>query len=307
MNKRIIISGPTATGKTNFAVKLAKELNGEIINADSMQVYAENPIISAQPSIEEKQNIPHHLFGYVKGYETYTIARWIDDASSKINAISNIPILVGGTGFYIKHLVFGLSNIPEIPLQIKANLRTKLEELGPKEFYESFKAADPDSAAIINANNIQKILRAYEVIEATGRSIRYWHSNISRNFSPASFKLFVLIPDREIIYNNCNHRFIEMLNMNVIDEVKYLLKQGYNPYSGVMKSHGVPELTKYLNGEWTLDQAIIKSQQVVRNYAKRQITWFKHQFDDSELVPYFINNPEKEFRDVLEECRKFLG
>lgn len=307
MNKRIIIAGPTATGKTNFAIKLAKELNGEIINADSMQVYAENPIISAQPSIEEKQNIPHHLFGYVKGNETYTIARWIDDASSKINSITNNPILVGGTGFYIKHLVFGLSEIPEIPLEVKTNLKTKLEELGPNEFYENFKAADPDSAAVIHANNIQKILRAYEVIETTGKSIRYWHNNMARNFSPASFKLFVLIPDREVIYNNCNRRFIEMLDMNVIDEVKYLLKQGYNPSSGVMKSHGVPELTKYLNGEWTLEQAILKSQQVVRNYAKRQITWFKHQFDASEFVPYFISNPEKEFRDVLSECRKFLG
>lgn len=305
MNKIIIVTGPTASGKTNFGIKLAQRLGGEVINADSMQVYSENPIISAQPSLSERQNIPHHLFGYVKGNEEYTIARWIEESVSKIKSINGLPILVGGTGFYLKHLIFGLSNIPETPNEIRNQARNLLGELGNFEFHQLLMQCDKESALKIDPNNSKKVLRAYEVLKNTGKPIHYWQNYSAGNFPVSSFLLISLIPPREILYENCNKRFVEMLGSGAIDEVRYLMKQKYNPLCGVMKSHGVPELVKYLNGEWSIEQATDKSQQVVRNYAKRQITWLKHQFNSSELKQIAIEDPKNDFDNVLKLCKNF--
>lgn len=305
MTKIIIVAGPTASGKTNFGIKLALELGGEVINADSMQVYAENPIISAQPTFLERQNIPHHLFGYVKGEEDYTIARWIEDAVDKINNIQ-IPILVGGTGFYLKHLMSGLSAIPDVPKEIRQQARDLLSEIGNIEFHNLLVQMDSQSASQIDPNNAKRVLRAYEVLKTTNKPIHYWQNQNISYFPISSFQLIILLPSREIIYEHCNKRFLEMLDKGAIEEVKHLLRQNYNPLSGVMKSHGVPELIKYLSGEWSLEQSIEKSQQVVRNYAKRQITWFKHQFNHPEIRPYFVTDPEQEFSQVLKSCREFI-
>ena len=304
--KIIIIAGPTASGKTSFSIKLAQNLSGEIINADSLQIYSENPILSAQPTIDEQQNIPHHLFGYVKGDEEYTIARWINDSCNKINNIDKLPILVGGTGFYLKHLIFGLSSIPDTPTEVRRQARLLLEEVGNLAFHKILMQLDPFSASIIEPNNSKRVLRAYEVFKTTGKPIHYWQKQNIRYFPLSSFKLIILQPDREILYNNCNQRLLNMLELGAIEEVKYLLKQNYNSITGIMKTHGIPELQKYLSGEWSLDQAIEKSQQVVRNYAKRQTTWFKHQFNHPELEPYFVQQPTQEFEQVLQSCRDFL-
>lgn len=306
MTKIIIIAGPTASGKTSFSIKLAQEMGGEIINSDSMQVYSENPIISAQPTLEERQNVPHHLFGYVKGNEEYTIARWLNDATNEIKNIKNNPIVVGGTGFYLKHLIFGLSAIPEIPNEVRNNARELLEEVGNDQFHKFLIKIDPQSALKIDPNNSKKVLRAYEVFKTTGKPIHYWQEHNINYFPVSSFKLIILLPSREAIYENCNQRFIEMLDKGVVEEVKYLMKQNYNPLCGIMKSHGVPELSKYLANEWSLEQAIEKSQQVVRNYAKRQITWFKHQFKSNEITPIFIDDLKEDFNEVLKQCREFV-
>ncbi len=305
--KIIIVAGPTASGKTSFSIKLAKALDGEIINADSLQIYSEIPIISAQPTSLEKQNIPHHLFGYIKGDEDYTVARWIEDASACINNSKKQPILVGGTGFYLKHLIFGLSPIPDIPDEVRIQARQLLDEVGLVEFYHILKQIDPEAAARIDHNNAQRALRAYEVIKATGKSIRYWQGQNISCFPLSSFKLIILAPDREELYKNCNQRFLDMLDLGALEEVKQLLEKGYPPLSSVLKSHGTPELTKYLAGEWSLQQAIEKSQQVVRNYAKRQTTWFKHQFNHPELDVCFIEQPKEEFERVVEICREFIS
>lgn len=306
MTKIIIIAGPTASGKTNFGIKLAKKLQGEVINADSMQVYAENPIISGQPTMEERQNVPHHLFGYVNGNEDYTVAKWIEDAVSKINNIKKLPILVGGTGFYLKHLMFGLSAIPDTSKEIRQQAHDLLDNMGNTAFHQLLMQMDLESASNINPNNTKRVLRAYEVFKSTGKPIHHWQKQNISYFPQSSFQLIVLLPPREIIYNHCNQRFLDMLDRGAIEEVKYLLKQNYNPISGVMKSHGIPELSKYLAGEWNLNEAIQKSQQMVRNYAKRQITWFKHQFKFLEVEPYFIENPEEEFDKALDLCKKFI-
>lgn len=280
MKKITIVTGPTASGKTSYAIELAKKINGEIINADSLQIYKENPIISAQPTLTEQQNIAHHLFGYIDGDEEYTVARWIADVRDKIAQIEN-PIIVGGTGFYIKHLIFGLSEIPDIPLEIRENARNLLAEIGNQEFFKLLQELDP--TAKFEANNSHRILRAYEVIKATGKSLSYWQGKNISYFPIDTFKLIILDPPREKLYQNCNQRFVEMIENGAIDEVKHMLELGYTPMKGVMKSHGVPELLKFLSGEWSLNQATQRAQQVTRNYAKRQITWFKHQFKAAEL------------------------
>jgi len=303
--KIIIVAGPTTSGKTGFSVKLAQDLRGQIINADSLQIYSEIPILSAQPTKEEQSNIPHHLFGYIKGNEEYTVARWIDDARNYINK-TDLPIIVGGTGFYLKHLIFGLSSVPETPSNIRLESRKLLAEIGNKRFYELLQELDPEIAAKLEANNNVRILRAYEVIKATGKSLRFWQEKNTCFYPIDSFKLIILQPERELLYKNCNQRFLDMLKLGALEEVEQLLEQNYPVNSTIMKAHGAPELARYLSREWTLDQAIEKAQQVVRNYAKRQTTWFKHQFINPDLRISFIHNPKEEYDAVIKDIREFL-
>jgi len=288
-NKKIfIVAGPTASGKTGYAINLALKSKAEVINADSLQIYKENPILSAQPTNEEKQGIKHHLFGYIDGEKEYNIAKWLNDSVNIINNLEK-PILVGGTGFFLKHLIFGLSTVPDIPLEVRNAARNLLKEVGAEEFYKILKAEDSEVAQRLDPNNTHRTLRAYEVIKATSKSINFWQMQKPKTFFPVeNFKLIILLPEKEILYKKCNERFLNMLDCGALEEVKHLMKQNYNPVTGVMKTHGVPELIKHLQGSWSLEQAIEKSQQVVRNYAKRQITWFKHQFNHSELEVEFI-------------------
>ncbi len=299
-NKIILIAGPTASGKTSLAIKLAQKLNGEVINADSLQVYIENPILSAQPKLEERQNIPHHLFGYVKGAEEYNIARWIEDAVHTIKKLDKTPILVGGTGFYLKHLIFGLSHVPDIPIEIRTQARELFDEIGAAEFHQLLKKLDPESADKLESNDGNRTIRAYETIKATGKPIHYWQQQNISYFPVNKFKLIILQPDREVLYNNCNQRFLKMLENGALEEVKDIIVKNYNPSTGIMKSHGVPELKRYLSGEWSLDEAIEKSQQVVRNYAKRQTTWFKHQFKHPDLDICFVEDADEALLTINE-------
>lgn len=279
LKKILIIAGPTASGKTGLAIKLAKKYGAEIINADSLQIYKENPIISAQPSLAERENIKHHLLGYISGREEYNISHWLSD-TVKIIKNSKVPlIIVGGTGFFIKHLIFGMSHVPEIPNEIRTEVRNLYNKIGSLEFYQKLKELDPYSAEKISPNNGHKTMRAYEVIVATGKNLNYWQQQKEIFFPIELFKMIILSPQRETLYSNCNTRFLEMLENDVLSEVKSLIDQNFNAESAIMKSHGVPELSKYIKGEWTLEKAIERSQQVVRNYAKRQTTWFKHQFN----------------------------
>lgn len=294
----IIITGPTASGKTGFSINLAKKLEGEIINADSLQVYKENPIISAQPTFDERKNIPHHLFGYVMGDENYHIARWINDSVEIINNIKSTPIIVGGTGFYLKHLIFGLSNIPEISEKTKQETLMLLNKEGNSNFHRILKEIDPSSAEKIDPNNIKRLFRAYEVYKETGKTIDSFECT---SFFPISrFKLIILEVEREHLYQNINQRFLKMLENGALDEVKNLISKNYNPVTGIMKSHGVPELIKYISGEYNINQAIEKSQQVVRNYAKRQITWNKYQYTREDLKKLVLKNSKAEFDSALE-------
>ena len=299
-NEIFIVAGPTASGKTSLAIKLAKKFSREVINADSLQVYKENKILSAQPSVEEQDGVTHHLFGYVNGDQEYNIAKWLEDVVPKINSIDKGSVLVGGTGFYLKHLVFGLSSMPDIPIEIRQETRQLFEELGPIDFYKILKNVDPLAASKIDKNNGHKTMRAYEVIKATNKSILEWQQENKTYFPINSFKLIILLPDRKKLYENCNQRFLNMLDQGAIYEVRHLMSKVYSASSGVMKSHGVPELIDYLLGNCSLESSIERSQQVVRNYAKRQITWFKHQFNHIDLKHCFVTDAEGQANEIIE-------
>jgi tRNA dimethylallyltransferase len=301
MKKIFIIAGPTASGKTSLAIDLAKKIDGEIINADSLQVYKENPIISAQPTKLEQQDIPHHLFGYVDGAEDYTVARWIIDVRHKLSTISKTPIIVGGSGFYLKHLIFGLSAIPDIDIEFREEVRHLHGEIGNLDFYNLLNEVDPQAAAKLNHNDYKRVMRAYEVIKFTGKSIDFWQKNNISYFPVSSFSMLILQPSRDLLYANCNQRFLTMIKQGAIEEAEYLMNQGYDPNKGIMKSHGVPEIISYLKGEWSLSEATLKAQQVVRNYAKRQTTWFKHQFNDPNLDIEYINFPDLGHIDMYQK------
>lgn len=284
MNRIYIVVGPTASGKTKLAIDLAEEINAEIVNADSLQVYKENPIISAQPTLQERRGIQHHLFGYISGKEEYLITRWLNDVKSIIENTSKSLVLVGGTGFYLKHLIFGLAEIPQVPDEVRSEVRGMHLAIGNEEFYKVLSQVDPIVADKISSNDYKRMLRAYEVIKFTGKSILQWQRECKYSALPLeNVSMIILEPERKALYEKINKRFIHMLDNGVMEEVKKILDMDCEPSRGIMKSHGIPELVSFIRGEIKLEEAIAKAQQVTRNYAKRQTTWFKHQFNDSNL------------------------
>lgn len=280
-----IICGTTACGKTKYAVELAQKINGEVINADSMQVYFELPILTAQPTREEKQDIAHHLYGYASCASNISVAQWLLLACDKIQEVlakGKTPILVGGTGMYIKSLVYGIAAIPSIPEEIKQKVRDLINNSG-EELYELLFQQDPLTAQQLKPGDKQRVGRALEVIMATNKPLAEWQKQKPQLLYPRSdFHLLLLTRPRAFIYENINQRFLDMLDMGALAEVQNVWqKYGDINYP---KAHGLPELIKYLKGEMSMDEAIAKSQQNVRNYAKRQTTWFNHQLDFDEKV-----------------------
>jgi len=261
-NQKIIICGPTASGKSALAVQLAQNLGAVIVNSDSQQVYREIPILSAQPTEEEKQVAPHYLFGVVSGAEGCNVAKWLEMVKTLPETRKPV-IYTGGTGMYLNALVRGLSAIPEIPPEIRERVRgMEVDEVA---------AALGDRAD----GNTQRMRRALEVWLATGKHIEEFHEEAK----PAGddFTIFNLIVSRETIYENINSRFLKMIEAGAVEEVRKLVAMKLDPALPVMKACGVPELAAYLRGEVKLEEAITRAQQVSRNYAKRQMTWFRHQ------------------------------
>jgi len=281
-----IICGTTACGKTKYAVDLAKKIDAEVINADSMQVYKEFPILSAQPTRDEMQDIPHHLYGIISCQEHFDVARWVQLAIAKIQDLSErgkTPLLVGGTGMYIKSLIYGISGIPTIPINIKEQIKLLEAQNDQAGLYQLLQSKDMLTAQQINPNDSQRTLRALEVILATNVPLVEWHKQVtSIPFPRENFHLILLTKPREVIYNSINQRFTDMLAAGALDEVQKVVEAYGN--SNLPKAHGLPELIRYVKGEITLEQATSQSQQNIRNYAKRQTTWFKHQLDFDKVI-----------------------
>jgi len=275
-SKIILISGPTASGKSNFAVKIAKKIEGEIINADSMQVYKKLKILTARPNKQEQKNINHYLYGFIDLKEKFSTGQWLELVIKKIKNIQKkkkIAILVGGTGLYFQSLINGLVKIPEIPPKFRNKVRLMSKKEGQKKFYKKVLKLDPKIKDKFNPNDTQRSIRAYEIKSYTGISMYDWLTKTKSEFKDSDFLKLYIETKREKLIERINLRTSSMISSGAINEVKKFLKLKIRKDQSVNKVIGIAELTQYLNHEITLDEAkeliLIKT----RQYAKRQATW----------------------------------
>lgn len=284
----LVIGGPTASGKSGLALRLAQTGNGTIINADSMQVYAELRIITARPSAAEEAVVPHHLYGVVSAAERMSAARWRAlalDAIDAAHAVGRLPIIVGGTGLYLRSLMQGLSDIPEIPPTIRAEAMAIQAEQGSPFLHGELAKVDPVTAARLHPTDSQRLIRAWEVWRATGRSISDWQADPPRDApTHLAFTTLVVEPPRARLYAQCDRRFELMLAEGALAEVAAFDRLDLDPALPAAKALGVPELRALARGEITLEEATTRAQQMTRNYAKRQLTWFRNQVGAAQRV-----------------------
>ena len=275
----ILIAGPTASGKSALALELAQQRDGVIINGDSMQVYGELRILTARPSATDEAQAPHRLYGHVAGREGYSAGRFCKDAAGAIaatRAIGKTPIIVGGTGLYFRALLQGLSPIPDIAPEVRDHWRAQGEKLGAAGLYNELQRRDPDMAAKLRPTDPQRLMRALEVLEATGKSLAHWQGLPGTPVLTESLtERFVVMPARELLYQRCDLRFTQMLKDGAIDEVRALSHLNLDPGLPIMRALGVRPLLHYLRGEATLEQAIERSKTETRQFAKRQLTWLR--------------------------------
>jgi len=275
-SKIVLISGPTASGKSNFAIKLAKKVNGEIINADSMQVYKELKILSARPNPSGYKNIKHHLYGFQNIKKNFSTGDWLKLASKKIVEIkkrNKIPILVGGTGLYFKAILDGLVKIPNIPIRFRNKIRKLHKNLGQKLFYQKLLSIDPELKNKIKPTDSQRSIRAYEVKEYTKKSLLDWFKNTNSLFDKSDFfKIYIDFPREELILR-INSRTEEMIKMGAISEVQRFIKLNVKKDKSVNKAIGINEIKDFLNKEKELSEIKEKISIKTRQYAKRQSTW----------------------------------
>ena len=279
-SKIILISGPTASGKSNFAIKLAKKIRGEIINADSMQVYKELRILTARPIKKEYQKIKHHLYGFQSVKKKFSTGKWLKLVTEKINIIKkrkNIPILVGGTGLYFKALTDGLVKIPNIPIKFRNKIRNLQKKLGQKKFYKQLIKLDPLINEKINPTDVQRSIRAYEVKSYTKKSLVDWFKNTKSKFTNDDFiKIYIDFPRQDLI-DKISTRVDQMLKQGAITEVKKFLKLKVGRDKTSNKVIGINEIKEFLNNKSDLSEVKEKITIKTRQYAKRQSTWARGQ------------------------------
>jgi tRNA dimethylallyltransferase len=281
----ILITGPTASGKSALAVDLAKRHGGVVINADSMQVYDTLRVLTARPSQEDMEGVPHHLYGHVPAGQAYSTGAWLRDVTAllpRIRAEEKLPVFVGGTGLYFKALTGGLSEMPVIPDEIRQRLRARLIEEGAEGLHAELVKADPAVAKSLNVQDGQRIVRAMEVFEATGQSIAEFQGQAGLQIiDPDTARKIVVLPDRALLHQRINGRFERMLEQGAEDEVKALLALDIPPEMPVMKAIGVSQIAAMLRGEMNRGEVIERGAAATRQYAKRQMTWFRNQMDES--------------------------
>lgn len=298
-----MVAGPTASGKSAVASALGREFDGVVINADSMQVYRGVPILTAQPTAEEQARLPHRLYGVFEPADLCSAGIWrtlAAEACEQAWASGKLPVVVGGTGLYLRSLVEGLSPIPDIPDEVREASRALFADLGNARFYEKLSLRDPVMAARLDPGNSQRLVRAWEVIEATGRSLAEWQADPREGGLDADSATLLLTPPRDALYANCDRRLELMLEAGALDEVAALAGLGLDPALPVMKALGVAEFSAHLRGELSLTDALSLAQQATRRYAKRQLTWFRHQ-----LIPEMMVK-EKLSESLLEKIFAFI-
>ena len=300
-SKIILISGPTASGKSNFAIKIAKKINGEIVNADSMQVYKQLKILTARPNKREQKDIKHHMYGTIDLNKKFSTGQWLNTAIKKIKEIKKrkkIPILVGGTGLYFQSLVNGLVKIPEIPIKFRNKIRLIQKKEGQKKFYKKLLKIDPMAKGKFDQNDTQRTIRAFEIKSFTKISMYEWLNNTKSEFKKEEFLKLYIDFKREDLIKRISLRSTEMIEEGAIKEVKKFIKSKIKKDLTVNRVIGIDELTQYLTKKINLDQVQELISIKTRQYAKRQATWAKSRMSSWEKI-----NPIK-IGDYIKKLKK---
>lgn len=280
----ILIAGPTASGKSSLALRLAAQHNGAIVNTDSMQVYSGLRVLTARPDALAEAQAPHHLYGHVDPAVSYSTGAWMRDVQALLDSpkLSNrLPIFVGGTGLYFKALLGGLSEMPPVPMAIRQRWRDRLAAEGSEALHALLVARDPSVAERLKPHDGQRVLRALEILDATGQSLAAFQTSQGQAvFDPSKVRKIILAPDRSWLRDVIAVRFEAMISAGAISEVEALLSCNLDPALPAMKAIGVREIGAALAGQTTMDEAVSLAVTATRQYAKRQSTWFRNQFDD---------------------------
>ena len=288
IRRAVLIAGPTASGKSAFALRKAEETGGVIVNADSMQVYDVLRILTARPDADELARAPHRLYGHVHPGESYSTGRWLDDVRGVMadpDIAGRTLIFVGGTGLYFRALTRGLSPMPKVPEDVRARWRHRLAEDGAPKLHRILRREDPEAALAIRPGDGQRIVRALEVLEASGKPISAWQAETGHGLiEEESAERYVLLPDREVLYRNIERRLDRMVEEGALEEVKALLALKLDPSLPAMKAIGVREFGAVLEGRATLEDALAQAKTATRQYAKRQFSWFRNQLGDGWTV-----------------------
>jgi tRNA dimethylallyltransferase len=281
MEPRIwLIAGPTASGKSALALRLAAALGGEIVNADSMQLYADLRVVTARPSVGEEAQAPHHLFGTVDAADGWSVGRWLRAATEVLGQIAargRPAIVVGGTGLYFRALTHGLADIPKVSAEVRRAAEAEYGTLGEDPFRARLAGADPAAAQRIAPGDRQRLVRAWEVYAATDTPLSDWQATGEPALAPGAWRAVALEPARQALYARCDARLAAMVEAGALDEVRALAARNLDPALPIMKAVGVREFSACLRGETALPQALAAAQQETRRYAKRQTTWMRGQ------------------------------
>ena len=287
MKPVICIAGPTASGKSAYAVQIAAALDGEIINADALQVYSDLQILSARPTQDEMGDLPHHLFGHISGQIRYSTGEWLREVEPLIIDIlarGKAPILVGGTGLYFRALLQGMADIPAVPDDVAKATSERLAQDGIASLRAEAEGLDPIAAARVLGDDPQRLQRIVNVAMGTGQALSAWQAETYPVVPPRFARFCVLTPPREQLYARINARYDEMLRAGGMDEAKTVFERGYDESLTVMKAIGLRQLKRYFDGDGSLDEAIEDSKRESRRFAKRQMTWFRNQPPKGELI-----------------------
>ncbi|WP_332768387.1 tRNA (adenosine(37)-N6)-dimethylallyltransferase MiaA [Phenylobacterium sp.] len=301
MEPRIwLIAGPTASGKSALALRLAETIGGEIINADALQLYADLRVLSARPSPEEEAQAPHHLFGVADAGDGWSVGRWVRAATGVLNEIAGRgrpAVVVGGTGLCFSALTLGLADIPAVPRETRDQAQAEFEGLGENAFRARLADRDPAAAARIAPGDRQRLVRAWEVFAATGTALSDWQGQTRPVLAAEAWRAVALEPPREALYARCDARLAAMIGQGALDEVAALAARNLSPDLPAMKAVGYRELAAHLRGETSLETAITAAQRETRRYAKRQSTWLRGQMTAWPRIDAV--EPEDQWRQFL--------
>lgn len=289
----LVVIGPTASGKSGLALDLAERLNGVVINADSLQVYAELSILTARPDDEQLARVPHRLYGVLPAAVPGSVAWWRDAALAEIaaaQAAGQVPIVTGGTGLYVKALIEGLSPVPPADAAARDHATRLYDSMGGVTFRAALAARDPATAARLEPGDRQRLIRAWEVVEASGIPLSAWQAAPKDRGHDLRFVLIGLDPPRPALYAQIDRRFRGMLDRGALDEAARFAGLGLAPELPVGKALGLRELLDHLSGAVSLDDAVARAQQASRNYAKRQVTWFRHQLAPEKFPDLIVGH-----------------